>query len=179
LFVSSFEMPLYIRLTRGLTHAVQLTNAGIDLAQLGLGGSQEEDEDTPLQEVNNLNGDMTSTTTDFASQGFGDTGMDPQPDDMNLQAQSLIAALSALASQSQGPSESRIQGQGSADAPITIDLTDDPDDEPMPTPEPKKKQPVPTRKDDKTSSPTSGTKDVAKSPEQSEIPEGISLDSAP
>jgi hypothetical protein len=163
----------------GLT--VQLTNAGIDLAQLGLGGllAQEEDEDTPLQEVNNMNGDMTSTATDFATQGFGDTGIDSQPDDMNLQAQSLIAALSALASQSQGPSESRIQGQGSADAPITIDLTDDPDDEPMPTPEPKKKQPVSTDKDEKTSSPTSGTKDVAKSPAQSEIPEATLPDTAP
>lgn len=162
---------------------MQLTNAGIDLAQLGLGGllAQEEDEDTPLQEVNNMNGDMASAATDFASQGFGDTGMDSQPDDMNLQAQSLIAALSALASQSQGPSDqgSRIQGQGSADAPITIDLSDDPKDEPMPTPEPKKKQPVSTDKDEKTSSPASGSKDVAKSTEHSEIPEEQSSESAP
>lgn len=150
-----------------------MTNAGIDLAQLGLGGllAQEEDEDTPLQDVNNMTGGLTSATTDFASQGFGDTGMDSQPDDMNLQAQSLIAALSALVPQSQGPDQgSRLQGQGSADAPITIDLTDDPDDEPMPTPEPRKAVPSTAGKERRTPSPTSESKE-AEQPEPLEITE--------
>lgn len=139
---------------------MQLTNAGIDLAQLGLGGllAQEEEEDTPLQDVNNINGDLSSST-DF--QGFGDTGMDSQPDDMNLQAQSLIAALSALVPQSQGPTDhgSRLQGQGSAEAPITIDLTDDEES----TPQPKKTDPVPADKDRTASSPPSGSKEAPES----------------
>ena len=131
---------------------MQLTNAGIDLAQLGLGGllAQEEEEDTPLQDMNNVNGDPSSAPD---LQGFGDTGMETQPDDMNLQAQSLIAALSALVPQSQGSTEgSRLQGQGSADAPIAIDLTDD---EEPPLPPPKKTSPVPADQDAKASTSSS------------------------
>lgn len=117
---------------------MQLTNAGIDLAQLGLGGLLAEEEDTS-QDPNRTDMDMgaSSMASDFAGHGFGD---DSQPDDMNLQAQSLIAALSALVPQSQASAESAIQnrnGEGTRDAPITIDLTDDPDDEPEPVPEPK------------------------------------------
>lgn len=116
-----------------------MTNAGIDLAQLGLGGllAQDEEEDTPLQEVNRLdmNAEMASASmpSDFATHGFGDVATDSQPDDMNLQAQSLIAALSALVPQSQTQTDqvSRAQEDGATrEAPITIDLTDEPDDEP-------------------------------------------------
>lgn len=134
-----------------------MTNAGIDLAQLGLGGllAQEEEEDTPLQDVNNMNGDLSSAAD------FGDNGMESQPDDMNIQAQSLIAALSALVPQSQGLTDqgSRLQGQGSAEAPITIDLTDDEE----PTLQPKTTDPVLADKDRTAFSPPSGSKAALRS----------------
>lgn len=126
-----------------MASAVQLTNAGIDLAQLGLGGllAQEEEEDT-TQDPNRMDVDMDSSsmTSAFAAQGFGDAHADSQPDDMNLQAQSLIAALSALVPQSQAPAELVPPNQDeddTRDAPITIDLTDEPDDEPVSVPAPK------------------------------------------
>lgn len=102
-----------------------------------------------------MNGDLSSAAD------FGDNGMESQPDDMNIQAQSLIAALSALVPQSQGLTDqgSRLQGQGSAEAPITIDLTDDEE----PTLQPKTTDPVLADKDRTAFSPPSGSKAALRS----------------
>jgi hypothetical protein len=115
---------------------VQLTNAGIDLSQLGLGNLVAQDEDDDTTHQYNSRGDNHIDTSshsifgDGGSQSFNDMS-DSQPDDMNLQAQSLIAALSALVPQSQPPAEPPRPANIIAPAPppITIDLTDEPDDE--------------------------------------------------
>ncbi|KAJ9114114.1 hypothetical protein QFC20_001630 [Naganishia adeliensis] len=162
---------------------LQLTNAGIDLAQLGLGGllAQEEEEDT-TQDPNRMDVDMDSSsmTSAFAAQGFGDAHADSQPDDMNLQAQSLIAALSALVPQSQAPAELVPPNQGeddTRDAPITIDLTDEPDDEAVSVPEPKvaelTSELVPTADQVPQASPAAvqeGTTSGAVSPKTGDLP---------
>jgi 16S rRNA C1402 N4-methylase RsmH len=134
-----------------MAYTVQLTNAGIDLAQLGLGGllAQEEEEDS-TQYANRPDMDMGSSSMpiDFGAQGFGEGHADSQPDDMNLQAQSLIAALSALVPQSQATVESVLRSQdeqGTREAPITIDLTDEPDDEPVQAGENNMAEPQPER----------------------------------
>ncbi|KAJ9098177.1 hypothetical protein QFC21_004506 [Naganishia friedmannii] len=116
---------------------LQLTNAGIDLSQLGLGNlvAQDEDDDTTNQlhhrADNHMDMSGNSIFGDGGSQSFHDMP-DSQPDDMNLQAQSLIAALSALVPQSQPTAETRRPINMVVDAPasITIDLTDEPDEEP-------------------------------------------------
>ncbi|KAJ9117494.1 hypothetical protein QFC22_004344 [Naganishia vaughanmartiniae] len=116
---------------------LQLTNAGIDLSQLGLGNlvAQDEDDDTTNQFNSRADNqmDMSGNTIfgDGGSQSFHDMH-DSQPDDMNLQAQSLIAALSALVPQSQPAAEPHrpVNIAVAAPAPITIDLTDEPDEEP-------------------------------------------------
>ncbi|KAJ9110313.1 hypothetical protein QFC19_001716 [Naganishia cerealis] len=122
---------------------LQLTNAGIDLSQLGLGNlvAQDEEDDTQNQYNNRADAHVDMSGSSIFNDGRNgmDTGLQPfndmsdsQPDDMNLQAQSLIAALSALVPQSQPTAESVLRHSSVVkpeQVPTTIDLTDEPDEE--------------------------------------------------